>query len=122
MSRRSLILLFALLAVVHTWPLLPQAATHTLDDTDSLLNAWLIAAVSRALASHPLTFLDINSYYPYHHALTTLDHQLSAVLLAGPVYLVSGNAQLALNLYTFATFVLAGVFCALLVRELTGSV
>ena len=42
MSRRRLILLFALLAAAHTWPLLPQAASHSLDDSDSLLNAWLL--------------------------------------------------------------------------------
>ena len=121
MSRRSLILLFGLLAAIHTWPLLPQAATHSLDDGDALLNTWLLAAVSRALATHPLSFFDINSYYPYHHALTTLDHQLSAVVFAGPLYLVGGNPQLALNLYTFATFLFAGVFTALLVEELSGS-
>jgi hypothetical protein len=115
------VLLFAVLAAVHTWPLLPQAASHTLDDTDALLNAWLLAAVSRATAIHPLSFFDINTYYPYHHTLMTLDHQLGAVIFAGPVYLVSGNAQLALNLYTFATFVLGGVFCAMLVSEITAS-
>jgi len=120
--RRGLLLLvFIVLAAIHTWPLLPRAASHTLDDGDSLLNAWLLSAVARAVATHPLTFFDINAYYPFHHALATLDHQLAAVLFTGPVYLVSGNAQLALNLYTFATFVLAGVFCARLVEELTGS-
>src|SRR5262249_33690147 len=60
-------------------------------------------------------------YYPYHHALATLDHQLGAVVFTGPVYLASGNPQLALNLYTFATFVLGGVFAAMLAAELTGS-
>jgi Interleukin-like EMT inducer len=121
LNRRSFLLLFALLAAAHTWPLVAQAATHTLDDGDSLLNAWLLAAVSRAVVSHPLTFFDINSYYPYRHALGTLDHQLSAVLFAGPLYLASGNPQLALNLYTLATFVFGGVFTAMLVAELTGS-
>lgn len=121
-SRRGILLvLFVVLAAVHTWPLLPRIATHSLDDGDSLLNAWLLASVSRAVVTHPLTFFDINAYYPYHHALATLDHQLSAVVFAGPVYLVSGNPQLALNLYTFATFVLGGLFCALLAEELTGS-
>jgi Interleukin-like EMT inducer len=120
-NRRSLLLLFAVLAAIHTWPLLPQAASHSLDDGDSLLNGWLLASVARALATHPLTFFDINSYYPYHHSLATLDHQLGAVIFTGPVYLVSGNPQLALNLYTFATFVLGGVFCAMLAAEITGS-
>lgn len=120
-SSRSVLLLFILLAAVHTWPLLPQVASHTLDDGDSILNAWLLAAVARAIATHPLTFFDINAYYPFHDALATLDHQLGAVLFTGPVYLVSGNPQLALNLYTFATFVLSGVFCAMLAVELTGS-
>jgi hypothetical protein len=120
-GRRGLILLFVALAAVHTWPLLPQAATHTLDDTDSVLNTWLLAALTRALVTHPLTFFDINTYYPYHHALTTLDHQLGAVVFTGPIYLVTRNPQLALNLYTFATFVLAGLFCAWLVRDMTGS-
>jgi Interleukin-like EMT inducer len=121
-SRGSLLLLFAVLAAIHTWPLLPQAASHALDDSDAILNGWLLAALARAIASHPLTFFDINAYYPFQHALATLDHQLSAVVFTGPVYLVSGNAQLALNLYTFATFVLGGVFCAILAEELTGSI
>ena len=120
-GRLGLLLFFVLLAAVHTWPLLPQAASHSLDDGDSILNGWLLASVTRALVTHPLTFFDINAYYPYHHALATLDHQLSAAVFTGPVYLVSGNAQLALNLYTFATFVLGGVFCATLAAELTGS-
>jgi hypothetical protein len=122
MSRRSLILLFVALAAAHTWPLLPQAATHTLDDGDSVLNTWLLAAVARAFVAHPLAFFDINTYYPYHHTLTTLDHQLGAVLFTGPVYLATRNPQLALNLYTFATFVFGGVFGALLVEEMTGSI
>ena len=33
-NKRTLVLLFVVLAAVHTWPLLPQAATHTLDDGD----------------------------------------------------------------------------------------
>ena len=120
--RRGLLLVvFVALAAVHTWPLLPQAASHSLDDGDSLLNAWLLASVARALATHPLTFFDINAYYPFHQALATLDHQVGAVIFTGPMYLVSGNPQLALNVYTFLTFVLGGVFCARLAEELTGS-
>ena len=34
----------------------------------------------------------------------------SAVVFTGPLYLITGNPQLALNLYTFATFVVSGVF------------
>ncbi|HEX9367970.1 MAG TPA: hypothetical protein VF921_15170, partial [Vicinamibacterales bacterium] len=101
--------------------MLPRAASHILDETDSMLNGWLMAAVSRAFVTHPLRFFDINAYYPFRQALTTLDHQLSGVVLAGPVYLATGNPQLALNLYTIATFVLSGVFCARLVAELTDS-
>ncbi len=120
-TRRLAIPLFVALSILHTWPMLPRAASHILDEGDSMLNGWLMAAVSRALATHPLHFFDINAYYPYRQALSTLDHQLSAVVLAGPVYLATGNPHLALNLYTIATFVLSGVFCARLVAELTDS-
>lgn len=120
-SRRIALPLFVVLSIVHTWPMLPKAASHIMDEGDSMLNGWLMAAVSRALATHPLRFFDVNAYYPYREALTTLDHQLSAVVLAGPVYLATGNPHLALNLYTIATFVLSGLFCARLVAELTDS-
>lgn len=101
--------------------MLPRAATSILDPVDSLLNAWLLAAVTRSFIAHPLAFFDINTYFPFHNGLATLDHQVSAVLLAGPLYLISGNPLLAVNLYTIATFALSGIFTARLVRELTGS-
>ena len=84
MRNRIAVPLFVILAVVHTWPMLPQAASHILDPIDSLLSSWLLAAISRSLVAHPLSFVNVYAYYPYRQVLGTLDHQLSAVIFAGP--------------------------------------
>jgi hypothetical protein len=121
MVRRATIPFFIVLAVAQTWPMLPHAASWVLDPVDGLLNAWLLAAVTRSLLAHPFAVFDVNAYYPFHTVLATLDHQASAVMLAGPLYLLTRNPLLAVNLYTIATFALSGIFTARLVRDLTES-
>lgn len=115
-------LFFALLAGLHTWPMLRFAGSHVVDLGDGILNNWLLAAVSRRLLTHPLTVFDVNMYYPYRHALGTLDHQLSTALLLTPLAVLTDNALLPATLFTVASFALAGLFTAMLVGDLTGSV
>jgi len=122
MLKRAPLPLFGALAILHTWPMFPRAASAVADSSDGLLNAWLLAAVTRSFVAHPLNVFDINTYYPFRMALAALDHQVSAVLIAGPLYLLTGSPLVAVNLYTIATFALGGIFMARLVRELTDSV
>ncbi len=112
---------FAALGVLHTWPLARFAGSRAVDLGDGILNNWLITSVSRRLLTHPLTVFDVNMYYPYRHALATLDHQLSTAVLVAPIAALSQNALLPANLFIVASFALAGLFTAMLVADITGS-
>ena len=113
--------LFAGLALIHTWPLGRDASTHTIDFSDGILNNWLLTAVARRLFVHPFTVFDVNMYYPYHHALATLSHQLSTAFLVAPIALLSQDALLPANVFIVASFALAGLMTAVLVADITGS-
>jgi hypothetical protein len=122
MFRRTVIPIFSALAVLHTWPMLDRASSRVIAGSDGLLNTWLIASVSRRLLTAPLDLFDINMYYPYRGALGALDHQLGAAVFAAPVAVLSGSPAFTINTLTAATFAAAGIFAAMLVTELTGSI
>jgi hypothetical protein len=119
---RTAALVFGLLAILHTWPMLPLAGSAlTRSGGDDLLNAWMLTAVVQGVLAHPFAPFDVNMYYPYTQALAGLDHQLSAVPITAPVWLLTGNPLLVANLFTMATFALAGFLTARLVADLSGS-
>ena len=64
-ARAATFSLFALLAVVHTWPLASAPGRLSRDDNaDTLLNQWIISWVAHQASHDPLHLIDANIFYP----------------------------------------------------------
>src|SRR5436305_6349970 len=64
-SSSTALAIFALLAVLHTWPLATNPAhLSRVDNGDYLLNTWAVAWVAHQLPRDPLHVFDANVFYP----------------------------------------------------------
>jgi F5/8 type C domain len=111
---------YVALAVVLTWPLLPNITTGVPADLgDPLLNAWILWWNA---VNIPLTdgWWNAPAFYPMTDVLTYSEHLLGLTPLSSPVYWLSGNVQLAYNVVFLASFPLSAFFAFALCRLLTG--
>src|SRR6185436_6913069 len=88
---------------------------------DVLLVLWILRWGLHALATHPGAFFDGNAFHPTPRVLTTTEHLLCIQPLFAPVWVVSDNPVLALNVASMASFVLAGLAMHVLVLRWTAS-
>lgn len=121
-GRRALValVLYTALAVVATWPLVPQMRSRIASDTgDPILNTSILVwnATTVPLSS---AWYDAPHYYPTPGATTLTENLLGVYPIATPVYWLTHNPLLAYNLTLFLTWPLAGLAVYLLVRHLTG--
>jgi len=119
--------LYAIAAVLLTWPL-ASVATHQIagDASDTLFNCWVLqwtsGQVMRALhgdLSALRHYFDGNIFYPASLTLAYSNHLTPQMLQALPVLAGTGNIVLAYNLLFLATIVLSGLGVYLLVRDVT---
>ena len=85
-------------------------------------NVWALNDLAGQILSDPKHLLDGRIHYPYPHTLAFVDHQISNAVLATPLVAAGRDPIIVYNVVLLATFLLSGVFCYLLVHELTGSV
>ena len=116
-------------SVLVTWPLARGLTNDVPSDYgDPLYVAWAIAWVSRQLGraltgdfGALLHFWDANQLYPEPATLALSDHFVAQAIPVAPVYWLTGNPILALNIAYLLAFTLSGLGVYLIVRELTGS-
>lgn len=116
-----ILLIFVVLTIALTWPLLPNAASAVEDRNDALLNTWILAWDAHQLLTDPLHLFDANIFYPYGKTLAFSEIILPQALLALPLTLATGNPILGYNVALLASFVLSGLAGYLLVLRLSGS-
>jgi len=115
------LVLFVLLAIVHTWPLVTAPATLTRhDNADSWLNEWTLAWVAHAIAASPLNVFDANIFYPARDSLAFSEHLIPQGLLGAPLAWLGGSPVLVFNLVLIAGFVCTGWVTTLVVTQWTG--
>jgi hypothetical protein len=119
-------LFYTACTAVFTWPLPAHLVTHARAAPaygllDVHLHLWTLAWVSRAIVRDPLGLFDANIFYPAPLTLAGSDHLLGTLPIAGPVYWLTGNPVATMNAVVLASFPLAGVAAAALVRALGGS-
>jgi len=126
-SSRIVFLLYALLALVLTWPLAIGLGSDVPGDLgDSLLNMWILGwgaeHVPRLLTGSMgwPEFWNANIFHPDPLALALSEHLFGQVLQILPVYWLTGNIILCYNLLFISTFALSAFGTYLLVRDLTG--
>jgi hypothetical protein len=120
-------LLYSVLSVVLTWPLVLGLGSDVPGDLgDSLLNMWILGwgaeHVPRLLTGSigwP-EFWNANIFHPEPLALAMSEHLFGQVLQILPIYWLTGNIILCYNLLFISTFALSGFGTYLLVRDLTG--
>jgi hypothetical protein len=99
---------------------LRHPATRLSDRGDALLNAWIMAWDTHALADGTARVWDAPIQYPARNVLTFSETMFGNLWLAYPVLRLTGNLILAANLHILAAFVLTLYATFLLVRHLTG--
>jgi hypothetical protein len=120
--RRAAFAGFALLAIVHTWPLAASPATSSrYDNSDAMLNEWAIAWVGHQIASDPLHLFDGNIFYPERNALAYSEAMLVQGALGAPLLWLGAPTLLVYNLVLLAGFALTGWATCLVAARWTGS-
>jgi hypothetical protein len=117
----STLALFAVLAVIHTWPLASDPAhlaRH--DNRDTMLNEWIVAWVVHQAPRDPVHLFDANIFYPERRSLAFSEAMLPQAAMAAPVFALGGSPVLAYGLLLIAGFALTGWSMCLVVKRWTG--
>jgi hypothetical protein len=113
---------FAGLAAVCTWPLVAQIGTALPGDLgDPLFSAWVLGWVSERLRDGLRGFWDAPIFFPARGTLALSEHYFGVAVLVAPVYWLTGNAVATYNAGILVAYTLAGCGMYLLARSLTGS-
>jgi hypothetical protein len=117
----AVVLLFAALTVVMTWPQARHLSTHVPDSDDPLLSIWRIAWIAHALPASPTDLLNGNIFYPEKRTLAYSDAVILQGLLAAPAIWAGVKPVVAYNLLILGSIALSGAAMWLYARHLTGS-
>ena len=103
-------LVFALLAAVHTWPLVTEPGTLSRNDNgDAQLNEWILAWVAHQLPRHPLQLFEGNIFYPAKDVLAFSEPLIVPALMVAPALWLGASPVLAMNLAMLIGFALTGL-------------
>jgi hypothetical protein len=120
--RRAAFVCFALLAIVHTWPLASSPSTLSrYDNSDAMLNEWALAWVAHQIVRDPLHLFDANIFFPERNALAYSEAMLVQGLLGAPLAWLGAPPLLVYNLVLLAGFTLTGWATCLVAARWTGS-
>ena len=118
-SASSAFLLYTVLAIAMTWPLVTGLARDIPGDFgDPLFTSWVLSWDATHLGRG---WWSANIFAPHPLSLAYSEHFLPQALQALPIYAATKNPILCYNLLFLSTFALAGLGMFLLGRELTGS-
>ncbi len=120
----SVVLLFALLGVLATWPIATDPAHLSVQkptDNDFRFNSFVIFWGAHALTTDPLNLHHTNMFYPERYTFAYSDILLSHSALMLPVILLTSNQVLTYNLLLLLSMSIGGLGFYLLCRELTGN-
>jgi hypothetical protein len=113
---------FALLAIIHTWPLASNPAhLSRVDNADYSLNAWAVSWVAHQLPRDPRHLFDANIFHPEPLTLAYSEAMIVQGVMAIPLRAVGASPVATFNILFVLGLALTGwAFCLLVVRW-TGS-
>ena len=115
------VVLFALLAVAHTWPLATDPAHLSRNDNaDTVLNEWTIAWVAHQAPRDPMHLFDANIFYPDRNTLAYSEHLLVPAVLGAPLLWLGASPVLTYNFLVLVGLTLTGWTMSLLMWRWTG--
>ena len=119
--RAASLALFAVLAVVETWPLATNPAHLSRNDNgDTMLNEWTLAWVAHQAPRAPLALYDANIFYPERDTLAYSESMIVQSAMAAPLLWLGASPVLAYNLVLMAGFALTAWTTALVMARWTG--
>ena len=111
---------FALLSVVHTWPLATAPARLSRNDNaDAVLNEWIVAWVAHQAPSDPRHLFDANIFFPERKTLAYSECLLVPSAMGAPALWLGASPVLVYNLLLLAGLTLTGWASCLLVWRWT---
>src|SRR5262249_55690482 len=115
--------LCAVLAVLHTWPLVLHPGRYSRNDNaDTQLNEWILAWVAHQLPRDPAHLFEANIFYPAHDALAFSEPLIVPALIGAPLTWLGASPVMVYNLVLIAGFTLTAFATCVLVEGWTGSV
>ncbi len=115
------VVLFFVLTLILTNPLVLHIWNAVEDKQDALLNTWILAWVGHALTGDPLNLFQANIFFPYRNTLAFSEILVPQALLAAPITLATNNPIFGYNLVLLGMLWLDAFAMYLLVLEWTGS-
>jgi hypothetical protein len=116
-----IVVLFAGLTVLMTWPQAALVGTHVPSHDDPLLSIWRLSWIAHALVTDPLSLPDGNIFHPERRTLAYTDAVPLEGFIAAPFIASGVSPVLVYNLLVLASIGLSGVTTSVLVRRMTGS-
>jgi len=114
--------LFLLLAIVHTWPLVTDPGRLSRNDThDTVHHEWILAWDAHAVATDPLNLFNTNTFYPERDTLAYSDHIIVQGLIAAPLLWAGASPVLAYNLVLIFGLALTGWTTSLVISRWTSN-
>jgi hypothetical protein len=114
--------LFALLSVVHTWPMATAPGQLSRNDThDTVHHEWILAWDAHQIVNDPLHLFDTNTFYPERDTLAYSDHLIVQGLMGAPLFWLGASPVLVYNLLLMAGLALTGWTTSLVMTRWTGS-
>ena len=113
----TVILLFAMLSVLLTFPLI-RHMVNGLFIGDPSLNTWILAWDVHSILTNPSNLFNANIFYPFtENTLAFSEHLFSNILISFPIIVMTHNPILAYNLIFLLSFILSGFGMFLLVNH-----
>lgn len=111
---------YAVITLAFSYPFSLHPAARILSlDSDSLLVQWILAWDIHAFTHQPFHIFDANIFAPLKGTLAFAENLIGSALLAAPVFWLTGNLALALNLVSLVSIPLSGLGAYLLARRLS---
>jgi hypothetical protein len=114
------VLFFAVLTIIHTWPLASDPARLLRDNADAQLNAWIVSWVAHQLPREPTHLFDANIYYPARRVLAFSEPLLPPGVCAIVPRALGASAVLTYNLLLMAGFLFTGLAGYAVATRLSG--
>jgi hypothetical protein len=115
----GVLLVFAALTCVMTYPQVRQMDGVSVDTADPLLSTWRLSWFAHQLPRDPRHLYDANIFYPEPRTLAYSDAMLVPSLTIAPAVWLGMHQLLAYNVLLLSGFAFSGAAMFLLVRSLT---
>jgi len=120
--RTAVLLLFAALTIIQTWPLASHPARLSRNDNgDTVLNEWAISWVAHQAPRDPLHLFDGNIFYPERDTLAYSEAMIVQSALSAPLLWAGASPVLAYNVVLLLGFMLGGWTMSIVMTRWTGS-